>query len=239
MQVVIPSKSRPTECQHALTLFPGAIVVVNEEQLDLYRDVGAELLPHPRDLRGIGPLKNWILDNVPGDIFVVDDDVRHVRSPVGEPTKSHIIRDPEIIAGFIRNTAEIARGMGAPVFGYDQTAGDSRKYRAQDPLRFHGWVGAAMGFIGREIRFDENLRIRADIDFCMTAMLEKRVIVIDNRYSFIHHKRWSYPGGNAGSRSGKRNQTEIAYLQKKWGQWLTVKRAGTTIRIIVNVKRRW
>lgn len=67
----------------------------------------------------------------------------------------------------------------------------------------------------------------------------RRVIVMDGRFSFIHRKRWSYPGGNSQSRSGKRNQAELAYLQRKWGQWITVKNSATTTRIVVNVERKW
>lgn len=240
IRVVIPSKSRVGDCRTALALFPGATVVVNEEQAQQYEVLGAPLLAHPKDLWGIGPLKNWILDHVDDEcVFIVDDDVYQVRSPVGSPTRSHVIRDPEAIRQFVENTAEIARGIGAPVFGFDQTGGDTRKFRPQDPMRFCGWVGAAMGIVGREIRFDPELRIRADIDFCLTAQLRRRVIVMDGRFSFIHRKRWSYPGGNSLSRSGKRNQAELAYLQRKWGEWITVQNSATTTRIVVNVERRW
>lgn len=240
IRIIIPSKSRVEDCRIALTLFPQATVVVNEEQAPQYEVLGVPLLAHPRELWGIGPLKNWILDHVPDEeLFIVDDDVYQVRSPVGSPTKSHVIKDPETIRLFIENTAEIARGIGAPVFGFDQTGGDTRKFRPQDPLGFSGWVGAAMGIIGRKIRFDPELRIRADIDFCLTAQLRQRVIVIDKRFSFIHRKRWSYPGGNTQSRSGKRNQVELAYLQAKWGKWITVTNSATTTRIVVNVERKW
>ena len=240
MQVVIPSKSRVEDCRRALQLFPDTIVVVNETQEEMYKELGVPLLCHPSDLFGIGPLKNWILDNLEArELLLVDDDVYQVRSPVGSPTKSHVIRDAETIRLLVENTAEIARGAGAPVFGFDQSGGDTRKYRPQDPIKFSGWVGAVMGIIGRSVRFDPELRMRADIDFCLSAQLKHRIIVVDGRYSFIHRKRWTYPGGNSQSRSGKRNQWELEYLQKKWGDWITVKNTATTTRIIVNVERRW
>lgn len=240
MQVIIPSKSRVEDCRRALALFPDAIVVVNETQEALYRPLGVRLVCHPADLFGIGPLKNWILDNIEArELLLVDDDVYQVRSPVGEPTKSHVIRDPQVIRELVENTAAIARGVGAPVFGFDQAGGDTRKYKPQDPIKFSGWVGAVMGIMGRSVRFDPELKIRADIDFCLSAQLTHRVIVVDGRYSFIHRKRWTYPGGNSQSRSGKRNQAELAYLQRKWGKWITVQNSATTTRVVVNVERRW
>lgn len=239
MKVVIPSKDRVEDCRTALTLFPDALVVVREDQQAMYAPLGVELLAHPMGVSGIAPLKNWILDNVPDEVlFLVDDDVYNVRSPIGHPTKSHSIRDPQMIREFLANTEQIARGLGTPVFGYDQTGGDVRKFRPQDPIGFNGWVGAAMGIIGRELRFDPVLRIRADIDFCLQAQRRFRTIVCDRRFSFIHRPRFTYRGGNAGSRSQERNQQELAYLREKWGEWLSVKLAATTVRLVVNVDRR-
>jgi len=239
VRVVIPSKDRVADCRTALGLFPEALVVVREDQREMYDAVNAPLLTHPMSVSGIGPLKNWILDNVPDETLVmVDDDVYDLRCPIGHPTKSHCIRDPQAIRQILENAETIARGMGAPVFGFDQTGGDVRKFRPQDPLGFSGWVGAVVGVIGREIRYDSNLLIRADIDFCLQAQLKRRVIFCDRRFGFIHRPRFTYRGGNALQRSSQRNQLEMDYLQGKWGQWLSVKPAATTIRLVVNVDRR-
>jgi hypothetical protein len=179
------------------------------------------------------------LDNVPDEcVFLVDDDVLNVRSPVGHPTRSHNITDPQTIEEIIGNAAEMAVGAGTPVFGFDQSGADTRKFRAQDPIGLSGWVGAAMGIIGRSVRFDPNLRIRADIDFCLQTQLKHRIILMDRRFSFIHRPRFTYKGGNASTRSQERNDQELAYLQEKWGKHLTVKLAETTVRLVVNVNRR-
>lgn len=239
MRVVIPSKSRVKECAIALTLFPDALVVVNEEQLHLYKPLGCELLAHPASLFGIGPLKTWILDHIADEtVFFVDDDVKWVRVAVGRETRADVIRDPGDVRQIIENAAEIARGIGAPVFGFDQTGGDTRKFASGNPFRLSGWVGAAMGIIGRDIRFDPNLYIRADIDFCLSAMLKRRIIFQDTRFSFIHQSRFTYHGGNSLSRSGERNRHELQYLKRKWGSALEFKQTATTLRVIVRVKRK-
>ncbi|CAG0948019.1 hypothetical protein ANRL1_04832 [Anaerolineae bacterium] len=239
MRIVIPSKNRVDDCAHALTLFPDALVVVNEEQLDLYKRLGCELLGHPRTLAGIGPLKNWIMDNVPDEtLFIIDDDVKLLRVAVGRETRSEVIRDPQDIRQIVENAAEVARGIGAPVFGFDQTGGDTRKFNPAHPFRLSGWVGAQVGIVGRAIRYDPNLRVRADIDFCLTALLTKRIIFQDTRFSFVHQPRFTYRGGNALSRSGERNKQELAYLKTKWGDVIRFRRTDTTLRILVKVKRR-
>ena len=44
MSVVIPSRRRVEGCRHVLKLFPGATVVVHEEEAEAYAGLGAELL---------------------------------------------------------------------------------------------------------------------------------------------------------------------------------------------------
>jgi hypothetical protein len=239
VRVVIPSKSRVDDCKHALTLFPDALVVVNAEQKELYEKLGCDLLAHPMDVSGIGPLKNWILDNVPDEcLLIIDDDVRLLRVSVGRETRSEVIRDPRDIRRVVENAAICARGIGTPVFGFDQSGGDTRKVNPAHPFRLASWVGAQVGIIGRELRFDANLRVRADIDFSLNCLLNKRIVFQDTRFAFVHAPRFTYRGGNALSRSGDRNQKELDYLKKKWGSAIEFRDTATTMRIILQVKRR-
>lgn len=238
MRVVIPSRKRVESCRHVLRMFPGALVVVHEDEADAYSGLGADLLAHPATVAGIAPLKNWILDNVPDEtLFIVDDDISSLKAMAGRATASAVIRDPVAIRQIIENAEACARGLGAPVFGFNQNSGDVRKFKNQDPFAFSGWVGGAMGIIGREFRFDSNLKLRADIDFCLQAQLKRRCIFADLRFAFIE-QRFNNTGGNAGMRSAERNQRELAYLKQKWGKWLTVVEGKGTVMLKVHVNRR-
>lgn len=243
MRVVIPSRKRVNACRHVLRLFPGALVVVHEDEIDDYAPLGvaplgAELLAHPSEVRGIAPLKNWILDHVEDEVvFIVDDDISVLKAMAGRPRRSAPIADPRAIGQIVANAERMARAAGAPVFGFNQNGGDVRKFRNQDPFALSGWVGGAMGIIGRELRFDPALKMRADIDFCLQAQLRHRCIFIDLRFAFVE-QRFNNTGGNAHMRSADRNQHELAYLQQKWGKWLAVKPGKTTVRLLVNVQRR-
>jgi hypothetical protein len=242
VRVIIPSRKRLVECKHALTLFPGALVVVREDEYPIYHKglpADVEILAHPTEVSGIGPLKHWIMANVDDETLVfVDDDVRYMKVVAGFITQSRVIRDPKAVAQVLANAEHIAREIGAPVFGFDQTGGDVRKFRPQDPFGFSGWVGAVVGVIGRDVQYDTRLKIRADIDFCLSAQLHKRIIFIDRRFSFIHFQRFTHPGGNSHLRSSERSQADMDLLKQKWGKWVTFKEAKTTLRIVVNVKRR-
>lgn len=244
MRVIIPSRKRVEACRHVLRMFPGALVVVHEDEADDYaRGLGGllsteSLLAHPATVAGIAPLKNWILDHVSDEtVFIVDDDISALKAMAGRATASAVIRDPVAIRQIVENAEQGARLLGTPVFGFNQNGGDVRKFKNQDPFAFSGWVGGAMGIIGRELRFDSQLKLRADIDFCLQAQKIYRCIFADLRFSFVE-QRFNNTGGNAGMRSAERNQRELAYLRQKWGKWLTVVEGKGTVMLKVHVKRR-
>jgi hypothetical protein len=238
MRIVIPSRKRVNACRDVLKLFPGALVVVHQEEVEDYSGLDAELLAHPPEVAGIAPLKNWILDNVPDEtVFIVDDDISMLKAMGGRPRKSAPIRDPAVIRQVVENAAQAARVLGTPVFGFNQNGGDVRKFSNQDPIGMSGWVGGAMGIIGRELRYDSNLKLRADIDFCLQAQLRFRCIYSDLRFAFVE-QRFNNTGGNAHMRSAERNRRELAYLRQKWGRWISLREGKGTVMIKVHVKRR-
>jgi len=240
---VIPSRKRVQACTHALKLFPQATVCVDEAEAADYAPLcaaaGVELLLHPSEVAGIGPLRQWILDNVADEtVFMVDDDVGFLGVVAGRGTRRAQLREPDAIAQVVANAAHCAQVLGTPVFGFSQNGADVRKFRPQDPFVLATWVGGGIGIIGRELRYDTELRLRADIDFCLQALLKYRCVYMDNRFALVH-QRFNNTGGNAHQRSGERNAHELAYLRQKWGKWLQIRQAkSTTLLSITNVTRR-
>ncbi len=134
----------------------------------------------------------------------------------------------------VEATARCARDAGAHIFGFNQ-AWDVRKFSPLKPIAFSGWVGGAIGCVG-PVRFDTTLKLRADIDACLTSLLEQRVIYQDLRFAFAH-RRFEGAGGNAVSRSHEEHAREIAYLQRKWGAHLSVRHSKTAVLLKVHVPR--
>ena len=242
MRVVIPSRRRVQSCARALRLFPDATVCVDVAEEPDYAPIceraGVELLLHPSSVAGIGPLRQWILDNVEDEtVFMVDDDVSCMGAVAGRATHSATIRDPEIIRLIVENAETCARDLGTPVFGFSQNGADVRKFRPQDPFVLSTWVGGAIGIIGRDLRYDTELRLRADIDYCLQTLLKYRCVFVDNRYALVH-QRFNNTGGNAHQRSGERNAHELAYLKRKWGKWLEIRPVKETVLLRISRVRR-
>jgi hypothetical protein len=232
---VIPSKGRAqTLCEKALRLFPDATVCVGDDETEQYRKVSANLLVHPASVVGIGPLRQWVLDNVSDPcVVMVDDDVTHVYSQVGFHKRR--IEDADTARAIVERLAILALDAGARVFGFQQAA-RPLSYANFRPFSLNTWVGGLVGIIGRELRYDTALLLRADIDFCLQSLMRDRFVLVDGRYSFIH-TRFAGSGGNAKQRSAERHAREIAYLKRKWGPYLEEVQAKGTTRLVVKVQR--
>ena len=235
MKILIPTKGRADVIgDKALRLFPDATLCVGADEVDAYAKVSQDLLVHPPEVVGIGPLRQWVLDHVDDPcVVMVDDDVTHVYSQVGFHKQR--IEDADTARAIVERVAILAQDAGARVFGFNQAA-RPLAYANFDPFSLNTWVGGLVGIIGRELRYDQRLLLRADIDFCLQSLLHDRIVLVDARYSFIH-TRFAGAGGNARQRSSERHEREMAYLKRKWGPYLDVVQAKGTTRLVVRVKR--
>lgn len=235
VRVVIPSRRRiDVVRERSLRWFPDATVCVAQSEAGAYREKMSNVVAHPDAVVGMGPLRQWILDNFSDErLLMADDDIYACYSVTRERKLS--IDRPDDVRAVVECAAECAAGVGARIFGFSQ-AWDVRKFLPQKPVNLCGWVGGVVGFIGREVRYDQGLLLRADVDACLNSLLRHRIIYQDLRFSFAH-KRFSGTGGNAAVRSEGQHQRELSYLLKKWGRHLEVRRTKTAVRLILNVDR--
>ncbi len=235
MKIIIPSKGRANAIgDKALRLFPDATVCVGEDEQDAYAKVSQNLLVHPAGVIGIGPLRQWVLDHVEDPcVVMVDDDVTHAYSQVGFHKRR--IEDADTVRAIVERMAILTTDAGVRVFGFTQAA-RPMSYANFRPFGLNTWVGGLVGIIGRELRYDTTLLLRADIDFCLQSLLHDRIVLVDARYSFIH-TRFGEAGGSARQRSSEPHEQAIRYLRRKWGPYLDHVPAKGTIRLVVRVER--
>jgi hypothetical protein len=236
VKIIIPSSGRAQLAwQRTQKLFPSATVCVAESEAEEYAKTHKDVMVHPDDITGMGPIRQWVLDNVKDPIvFMADDDLQGMFALTGT-SGYRAITDPGQILAIVENAARCAREAGACVFGFNQSS-DPRNFRRNRPIVLTGWIGGAIGIIGRDLRYDTSLKLRADIDFCLQSLLKHRIIWQDARYTF-EQEQFTGRGGTARNRSMERHEQEIAYLQRRWGTHMQVKRRKTTIQLTVNVPR--
>lgn len=210
---------------------PFATLLVPESEKELYEHTGLEINTVPDEIIGLGPLRNWVLDNYKEHVIIMaDDDISHVW--VNSRKKGVKITDPETIFQLLVNTAQCAVDLRTSCFGFSQVW-DVRKYNATEPFDLAGWVGGVIGVVGRDIRFVDHM-FKVDVDFCLRVLMKDRILWKDNRFSFVQ-KRDKNLGGNSLFRTSERVEKELTYLEHRWGKYFKrrLSKAGeiTNIRV--------
>jgi len=237
MKFVIISKGRAESvADKTLRLVPDAFVCIGESDFDEYSKVvpKKKLIVHPDEVVGIGPLRNWVVQNISDNtIVMLDDDCENVYD------QSHYnkirIENPSHVMAILERAAIASADAGLSLFGFTQMA-RPLAYRPFCPINFNTWIGGIVGVHGKDVEWDNNLLLRADIDACLKTLLKKRILWVDSRYVFIH-KRFVGQGGNNTLRTMERHRTEIDSLKVRWGKYLVEKKEKQAIRLVLKVRR--
>lgn len=231
--IVILSRGRwDTITTHKL--IPDATLIITDQEEQKYSHIDIQKKIIPAKIKGISAVRNWVLENMKEKIIVMfDDDIDKMYILTG--TYCDTTKKPEYIKDVIENTAQMAEDLEVGCFGWNQSW-DTRKYDPFKPFKFNKWIGTAIGVIGKEIKWDNALMFKCDIDFCLQQMWKKRILWNDTRYAFSC-KRDKNKGGNSLFRTHEKIQSEIEYLKNKWGKWLSAGKYRTQYKMSVKVER--
>src|SRR5262245_47419491 len=145
-------------------LVPQATLVVPENEVESYRHLSLETVAIPPDRVGVSAVRNWIVRRFEEECVVMyDDDVNGCRTLAG--LRNRLLTPPDTEA-MVENTAYCCAGAGARLFGWNQRP-DPRALQRNDPVSVVHWAGGVVGVIGKEVRWDELLRFKCDIDCCL------------------------------------------------------------------------
>ena len=233
VEFVIISRGRSdTITSHRL--FPYATLCVPKSESKDYAHIPLKQKHVPDNVKGLGPVRNWVLDTFKNEVVVmIDDDVMKLRAACGLHTRN--ITDPEMIRQIVYRTAVCAKDLGTSCFGFSQNP-NATHYKASEPFSFVGYGGGVIGVVGRKHRFIENM-FKVDVDFCLQVMMEDRVVWIDNQYSFVQHRNRN-KGGNSLFRTKEKQDAEIEGLRKKWGAHFRYEESKAGEKTTILVQRR-
>lgn len=194
------------------------------EELNYRRAVGAStpIIGYDRAITSLAELRNYVLDSFEAEqVVMLDDDIKHCCCLVGL-TRS--ILNASQSRRVIDTVALAASECGAKLFGFNQ-AWDVRKVRMCEPVRLRGWIGGVVGVVGRLPRWDESLRAKVDIDACLRELHLRRILWVDDRYSF-EQKRDNNSGGSFNWKTQQVVEDDLRRLRRKWGNYFVVNRDG-------------
>ncbi|HVU07831.1 MAG TPA: hypothetical protein VHG89_04730 [Verrucomicrobiae bacterium] len=216
-----------------------ATLVVPTDQADDYLPL-ARAHPHldlvtiPPDRIGVSAVRNWIVRRFDEDVVVMyDDDVTALQTLCGLRNRK---LKPDEIEAVVENTAYCAAGAGARLFGWNQRP-DPRMLQRNDPVSVVHWCGGVVGVIGKEVRWDELLKFKCDIDCCLTELLHNRILWHESRFCFLQARDKNL-GGNSLFRSPEKIAAEKRYLANKWKAHVVIDEYQSQDRVQVKVERR-
>lgn len=213
-----------------------ATFVVPDDEVEAYSvaEFECEIVPIPHLLKGVSAVRNWIIQHFAEEVIVMwDDDVTACQTICSMQNRK--LKPDEILA-MVENTAYCAAGAGARIFGWNQRP-DPRVLQRNDPVSFTNWAGGVVGVVGKQVRWDELLKFKCDIDACLTELMKTRIIYHERRFCFLQGRDKNL-GGNSRFRSPEKIEAEKRYLRSKWKGSITIDEYQSQDRVKMNVDRR-
>ena len=217
-------------------LVPHATLVVPEDEAEAYQSAGCglPLVTIPPDRIGVSAVRNWIMRHFPEEVVVMyDDDVTGCRTLASLLNRN---LSPAEVEAMVENVAWSAKGAGARLFGWNQRP-DPRVLQRNDPFSVVHWCGGVLGVVGKEVRWDELLRFKCDIDCCLGELLRNRIVWHESRFCFLQARDKNL-GGNSRFRSPEQIEAEKRYLRSKWKAHIRLETYQSQDRVQIVVERR-
>lgn len=206
MKIIIPSYKRANNV-FTKKIFPEAIVVVPESQKEEYEKNYSNVVAIPDERDGsVAKKRNAVLDLFNEDVFMVDDDISGF---LDLRTDAEI--DAEIMMKYVDNGFEMARDMGAGMFGFNISK-DKMKFKNFSPFSLTKQVYYAVGILKDEIRYDEELNVAEDVDFFSNKLHKYHRVL---RFNFIYPQQAKRKGGGVDYSIDQLPFYEK--LQRRWG----------------------
>jgi len=228
MKILCSSKGRADRVI-STDLFPSLSLVVPANELSEYKNFNpeVEVMGTPKDIRGITPTRQWILDSFADDsIFMIDDDIKSMVRCYVEAGEEEKIIDPELVLAIVLQTEDIAKQMGAWLWGF-RSIRNPAQYISQYPIRTNGYLNTSyMGLLkGHNLEFDLSFSEGEDHYLNLMNKYKNRFHLQEQRWTFMTEKNFQNLGGCAGSRTIDEMKKNTLKLRKMFGEAVTFKQA--------------
>lgn len=219
IRVCIPSYKRPKV--ETLDYIPWAKVFVDGSELEEYQkqNKGADIVGVPDGVQGnLCRIRNWIIDDQFADgadvVVIVDDDMKGIYR--WQNKKKHLIKTEDLMA-MLEHYSVMCVDLGAYFWGVNINQ-DKQVYREYSPFSTTSYIGGPFQAFIKDggLRYDERLPLKEDYDMTLQQLNKYRKVLRVNSHFYVV-KQSEQTGGCAVYRNYKREEEQLASLQKKWG----------------------
>lgn len=198
MLIAVPSKSRAGLTTTNKILPNLATFFVPESEYHQYKDIVKNIICVPKEIQGITPTRNWILENTDEKYVVfLDDDAKNVGyTKLHERNSEKIdVKDEGFWAEEFLKAFDLTEQLNFKIWGV-KTEAAPRSVYPYKPILLKTYVTAScMGMINDgEYYFDTNFKVKEDYEICLRHIRDKGGI-LGLRYLHWENEHWTTPGG--------------------------------------------
>lgn len=189
--------------------------VVAEFEAEDYLRNGHDCWVVPDSAQGsVARIRNYILDNAPGDrIVMLDDDLSKI---CRWEKQVQIDLSGAEVEEFCEMAFQMADDVDVRYWGMNLLP-DKGAYREYTPFAFKSCIlGPFQAFNNLDLRYDEALPLKEDYDLSLQVLNKYRKTLRFNAYHYVV-KQHTNTGGCADYRTIDREKEQLRLLQKKWG----------------------
>jgi glycosyltransferase involved in cell wall biosynthesis len=196
--IAIPSKGRAGKTTSDKILPNFGTFFVPSSELHQYEGLVKNVVGVPKEVRGITPTRNWILENAEDDwVVFVDDDVKAAGYiQLLERNGKHRRIGDELfwVDEFVRYF-DVCEQLGYKIWGL-KTESARRAVYPYKPILLQSYVTAScMGIVNDgEYMFDEDFVVKEDYELCLRHIRDKGGILAV-RYLYWENDHWGKAGG--------------------------------------------
>ena len=225
IKYVSPSYKRSKGCL-VLKFLSRIKIYVTPEERELYckYNQGCEdrIVAVPKGIQGNGKSRcmNWMLDNLWDEdtdaIIMIDDDVSGIMKHI-KNGKDESITEEEFYE-LVENWVRLAKEWECGIFALSPNS-DPLVYDEFAPFRLHAYMdGQVTGWcIKNELRYDEELTIKEDVDFALKNWQKYHKCLRIEKYYPKSKSFGDNEGGCNVFRSSAEEKRQFKIMQKKWG----------------------
>jgi glycosyltransferase involved in cell wall biosynthesis len=238
MLIAVPSKGRAGKTTTDKIL-PNCTYFVPSSEVHQYKSIIKNVVPVPKEVKGITPTRNWILKNTDEKwVVFLDDDAKNVGYTKMEDRKTKkidISKEGFWECEFVK-LFDITEQMGYKIWGI-KTEAAPRSVYPYKPFLFKSYVTAScMGIVNDgEYYFNEEYIVKEDYEICLRHIRDKGGILAA-RYIHWENDHWEQDGGCKDYRTIEVEKKAIKMLAKEYpGMVRSAKRKANQFTIALNL----
>lgn len=221
INVVIPSYKRSHDLK-GKDYFTMAKYVIPKSQYVEYSNVleVGRMIVIPDEFDGeITKKRNWILENVPRPLIMIDDDVSYLRFWDIRKEDDYLSQmfPQEILGELFEEMLSMAQQFDVKLFGLAQNK-DDRSYREYSPFSLNKIVlGPFQGHLNHSLKFDPKVGTKDDYDMALQQLHRFKKVLRFNKFSYeVEHG--DNPGGIVSYRTKDKEVEYCKQIMLKWGK---------------------